>query len=130
MTEQKEKDFEFDLEPAKSITFYAAGIQFRKDWKNRLATLSAEAELYLIPEPTNKYDKNAVKILSTELIFLGYVPAKGDEVAKNVWVLDRLFEGQRLRATAQEINTELDPWQALLVKVEIVEAALKEEKNG
>ena len=122
MPKQKEKDFDFDLEPTKSITFYVAGVQFRKDWQDNLATVRTEEELQLIPEPTNKYDKNAVQILSSKDIFLGYVPVK--QGAKNLWVLDRLFEGQKLKATVKESNTELDPWQALLVEVEIVEVAL------
>lgn len=122
--EDQRGKLEFDLEPVKQITFYAAGVQFRKDWRDKLATISAEEELQLIPEPTNKYDKNAIQLLSSTDVFLGYVPAKGGSAARNLWVLDRLFEGQNLKVTAKEINTELDPWQALLVEVKIVEASL------
>lgn len=51
-----------------------AGINFRKDIRN-LATLYFDA--ILIPEPTNKHDKNAIKIVHAEdHRLLGYIPAE------------------------------------------------------
>ena len=60
-----------------------AGINFRKGIRN-LATLYFDA--MLIPEPTNKHDKNAIKIVHAEdHRLLGYIPAEEtDDVRK--WV--------------------------------------------
>lgn len=60
-----------------------AGINFRKNIRN-LATLYFDA--MLIPEPTNKHDKNAIKIVHAEdHRHLGYIPAEEtDDVRK--WV--------------------------------------------
>lgn len=60
-----------------------AGINFRKDIRN-LAYIYFDATL--IPEPTNKHDKNAIKIVHAEDgRHLGYVPAEEtDDVRK--WV--------------------------------------------
>lgn len=125
MKEENNLDF-LDTEAPKEITFYVAGVQFRKGWRENLVNLEKGGELQLTPEPTNKYDPNAVMISTLHAVsgetetFLGYVPAKGGLAAKNIWVLNRLFEGQKLKAIALEINSELEPWQALLVKVEII----------
>ena len=60
-----------------------AGINFRKDIRN-LAYIYFDA--MLIPEPTNKHDKNAIKIVHAEDgRLLGYIPAEEtDDVRK--WV--------------------------------------------
>ena len=59
-------------------SFYIAGVQYRP--RNEILTAAKELNegdvLILEPEPTNKYDPNAVKILTEEGIFLGYVPKK------------------------------------------------------
>lgn len=107
----------FGGEEAQSVTFYAAGVQFRKGWRKALAALEEGEELFLVPEPTNKFDENAVQLCSGNGIFLGYVPAKGGLVAKNLWVLKAFEEGKLLRATVVATNPDADPWNALLVEV-------------
>jgi len=108
------EDFDFDLAPQLSRKFYAAGVKFRSDWKENLGRLKEEEELLLIPEPTNKFDENAVKICSFEGVFLGYVPAK---IGANKWVLDALYEGRGVKATVKKVDLFAEPWQALLVEV-------------
>jgi Zn ribbon nucleic-acid-binding protein len=68
--------------------FFIAGVQFRpKDEINKaMKMLESGSFLHLIPEPMNKYDSNAIKILAkffdekdvdlVETVFLGYVPKK------------------------------------------------------
>ena len=119
MNKQTENSLDFlDQEPEKKIEFYAAGVQFREGWRENLKALKEEDELFLVPEPTNKFDDCAVKIVSKAEVFLGYVPAK---TRKNIWVLDRLFEGKQLFATVLSSLPESKPYQALLVEVKIKE---------
>ena len=54
--------------------FYIAGVQFHEA-KTIINDLAPEEELELVEEPTNKFDPNAVAILS-DGVMLGYVPAK------------------------------------------------------
>ena len=65
--------------------FFIAGVQFRPQVEIR-ATASVLKEghvLLLEPEPTNRFDPNAIKLIYLEeQIFLGYVPKKfSSEVA-------------------------------------------------
>lgn len=76
-------------------TFYVAGVQFRPSGDIKLASnrIKVGNRLSLEPEPTNKFDPNAVKIIyslpATEAggsnspeLFIGYVPKKfSSEVA-------------------------------------------------
>lgn len=65
----------------KTREFYIAGVQFHESDKC-IQYLKVGTELRLVPDPTNKYDSNAVEIISqligvTEKDFmLGFVPAK------------------------------------------------------
>lgn len=112
-----EENLDFlDATTPEGVKFYAAGIQFRPEWRENLASLEEGDELLLIPEPTNKFDPNAIQICSFSGVFLGYVPAKkGNE--KNLWVKEKLLEGKQLKAIALEVNIEASPWQALLVEI-------------
>lgn len=53
---------------------YTAGVTYRPGAREHLARLIPGEVLTLCPEPTNKYDKNAVRVLDGE-IELGYVPS-------------------------------------------------------
>ena len=127
-TEPKpQEDFDFDFAPRLNRKFYAAGVKFRPDWIENLTKLEEGEELLLIPEPTNKYDENAVKICSFEGVFLGYVPAK---TGANTWVLDALYEGKGVKTTVKKVDPFDEPWQALLVEVWIKPLAPRNgEKN-
>lgn len=100
--------------------FYAAGVKFRPNWKDNLEVLEIGEELILEPEPTNRFDKNAIKLLSKygdDVVFHGYVPAKTGEA---LVIAQYLKEGMKLKATITELAPDFEPWQALRVKVEEV----------
>jgi len=124
--QESKEDFEFDLAPQLSRKFYAAGVKFRPDWKENLGKLEEGEELLLIPEPTNRFDENAVKVCSFEGVFLGYVPAK---TGANNWVLDALYEGRRIKTTVKKVDLFAESWQALLVEVWTKPIALRTEKE-
>ena len=56
------------------IKFFIAGVQFHPGAAAAIRKLSEGDEVYLVPEPTNKYDLNAVRIENEEGVLLGYVP--------------------------------------------------------
>ena len=65
--------------------FFIAGVQFRPQVEIRAtaSVLKTDDVLLLEPEPTNRFDPNAIKIIyPEEQIFLGYVPKRfSSEVA-------------------------------------------------
>jgi hypothetical protein len=56
--------------------FFIAGVQFHPGAVDAIRNLIEGDELFLEPEPTNKFDSNAIKILDENNNFLGYVPKK------------------------------------------------------
>ena len=129
VTECKHYPLEFKTKEEKKMKelfeteFYVAGVKFRPDWKANLESLEIGEELILEPEPTNKFDKNAIKILSKHgdnVCFHGYVPAKTGEA---LVLTQYLNEGMILKATVKDLAPDFEPWQALLVKVEEVKDA-------
>lgn len=52
------------------IEFYIAGVQYRKDIDNYLGEFRGN----LVPEPRNKHDRNAIKIVALDGHHVGYVP--------------------------------------------------------
>ena len=59
---------------SKTWSFNIAGVQYH-DYKRVLNSIKVGDKLRMIPEPTNKYDPNAVQ-LHFGNIFLGFVPGK------------------------------------------------------
>ena len=102
-----------------NLEFYVAGVKFRKDWKKNLEVLDEGDELTLIPEPDNRFDPFAVKIVQYQGIMLGYVPAKTGEAKI---VSTALKEGKSLTATVVEVSPDFEPWTALKVSVVDYEA--------
>jgi len=94
-------------------TFYVAGVKFRKGWKENLKELEEGMALQLVPEPTNKFDPNAIQI-HADLGSLGYVPAKTGEALE---IAVRLRDGAEFETTLIELQPDFEPWKALLVEV-------------
>ena len=96
--------------------FFVAGVKFHKF--NTISDILEEGmELTLIPEPTNKFDKNAVMIKHNN-VMLGYVPAAKVGYAKEVSEL--LSRGADLKATITALAPDFEPWKALEVEIEEV----------
>lgn len=54
-----------------------AGVQHRDIAEQvRFRHLAEGERLLLLPEPDNSYDPNALKVLTEDKVFLGYVPAR------------------------------------------------------
>ena len=103
-------------------SFYVAGVKFRKGWKENIARLEEGQTLNLVPDPSNRFDPDAIIISGsekgeTDIMILGFVPAKTGE-AKEVAAL--LRRGIELKATLLELSADFEPWKALLVEIEEV----------
>lgn len=96
--------------------FFIAGVQFRP--KEEIAKAIKQMEegifLELRPDPTNKYDPNAVQIMyriEDFSAFLGYVPAKfSAEVSASLEIGDVVCKVTQLNPTAK-------PWEKIRIVV-------------
>lgn len=111
-------------------TFFIAGVQFRPhgDISIAGAKMNAGDLLQLIPEPTNKFDPNAVKIIFSQsttegliTVFLGYVPKKySSEVAGMVSI------GTPVECIVEAVDPLAKTYEMFKVTVKIP----VEEENG
>ena len=108
--------------------FFIAGVQFRPWWEIDQAAnnLLAGDKLLLKPEPTNKFDPNAVQIIAkhqmiehevsggfTE-VFLGYVPKKfSSEVSAMLGI------GAPITCIVDEVNPDAKTYEMIRVTVQI-----------
>ena len=92
------------------MNFYVAGVRFHK-LNTCIKEIEVGQKLTLEPEPTNKFDPNAIKILYKD-IMLGYVPAK---LAAEVLVS---IELGKVECTVKQINPTKKPWERLKVSIE------------
>jgi|LGVF01.2.fsa_nt_gb hypothetical protein len=102
-----------------AIEFHVAGVKFHK-FRDVKDELKEGMNLELVPEPTNRFDKNAVKILHNG-VMLGYVPMKDKKnpgVLLSKDVSATLCEGSILNTTIIELNPDFEPWLALKVRIE------------
>ena len=112
-------------------TFFIAGVQFRP--KNEIAEagkiLKQGDLLRLIPEPTNKFDSNAVMITlpieeEQKELFLGYVPKKfSSEVA------GMLSIGAPIGCIVEVVNPAAKTYEMFKVTVQIPEDEEYEEPD-
>lgn len=87
-----------------------AGFQFYQGdrvWKS----LQPGGYLSLIPEPDNRYDANAVKVMWRECQ-LGYIPRR-----ENLAVSQILGRGGRLDARISEMKESENPWERVRVDI-------------
>jgi hypothetical protein len=98
--------------------FFIAGVRFHQ-LDSVVNDIAVNDNLTLVPEPSNKFDPNAVKIefvSSSKQAFLGYVPKKfSSQICAAIEV------GKELKCVLVEYNKTAKPWEKL--KVEIREIA-------
>ena len=62
-----------------------AGLKFHEAW-NILEPVYQSTIATLVPEPDNKYDPNAIKVLGYDGKMLGYIPKDKTELVHEYWV--------------------------------------------
>ena len=114
-------------------SFYVAGVQFRPRDEINIAVeeMKVGDKLLLKPEPTNRFDPNAVQIIfnkevihkDLKEIFLGYVPKKfSSEVSGMLGI------GAPVICTVDEVNPSAKTYEMIKVTVQIpVEEEVQEE---
>lgn len=111
-----EEEYEKDEESSYKVThkFYIAGVQHHQMYKV-MKKLEKGFFLFLIPEPTNKYDPNAIKItfpVSQEDVMLGYVPKRfSSEVSAAIEL------GKTLECVIVTLNKSAKPWEQCEVEI-------------
>jgi hypothetical protein len=102
-------------------SFYVAGVQFRPRTEIDAAAKEMKVgdKLLLTPEPTNKFDPNAVRIEFVQqafgvVAFLGYVPKKfSSEVSAMLGI------GASVICTVDEVNSSAKTYEMFKVTVSI-----------
>ena len=93
-----------------SRIFYIAGVKHHQ-LHTILDDLEEGSELELVPEPDNKFDSNAVKIVAAGDVMCGYVPRKfSAEVAA-------LLQYESPLCTIRKLNTKAKPWEMCEVEI-------------
>lgn len=120
----EEKEDEIEGEICENITykvthkFFIAGVQHHQMHKV-LDRIKNGYFLQLVPEPTNKYDPNAIKIVfpvAQEDIMLGYVPKRfSSEVSASI-ELDKVLE-----CVIVTFNKSAKPWEQCKVEIREIE---------
>ena len=103
---------------SKTFQFYIAGVQFHEA-KNHLKELEEAigADLQMVPEPTNKFDPNAIRLHfespSTEReVMLGFVPKK---IAPAVGAF--LLTAEEPTCELSNMIPSAKPWEQLQVRI-------------
>ena len=94
---------------------YIAGFQFYKG-PSLLSQLTPGRKLTLKREPANRYDRNAVAVLSPTGTKLGYVPSKSNKIIARL-----LDQGFKLRAVVTKRDCDELPWLMVKVRLEMME---------
>ena len=92
------------------VCFYVAGVKFHKLY-DVIKELKEEDLVQLIPEPSNKYDKFAIRIEALDTM-IGYVPKSHSQLLNELIASCKI-----LKATISKINPDSEPWNALKVSV-------------
>lgn len=91
--------------------FFIAGVKFHQ-YKMVEKDLVEGMELILNPEPTNKYDPNAVRIETMNGVMLGYVPKKFSSE-----ICAQIDTGLRLTCEITKIDLEAKAWEKFEVTI-------------
>lgn len=94
--------------------FFIAGVQHH-EMKNILEDLYEDDHLMLVPEPSNKYDPNAVRIEHlgmTDTTMCGYVPRKFSADVSACITL-----GMQLECVIVKLNKRAKPWEWCMVEI-------------
>lgn len=97
LVQEKTSDVEEETRFFPVIRIFVAGVAHHQRLHD-LGTLAKDERLTLAREPTNEWDKNAVKILRGDRL-IGYVPAETSR-----WVSRILAAGHRMRATVSDVQ--------------------------
>lgn len=98
--------------------FYIAGVQHHQMYKV-INKIEEGFNLQLTPEPTNKYDPNAIKIefiTSNNIVSLGYVPKRFSSEVSAAIELDK-----HLECVIVTFDKKAKPWESCEVEIRELE---------
>lgn len=94
----------------KLVTFYVAGVKHHVHPLD-MAEIGDGDQIFLLFEPDNEYDKNAIRTEHDVAKMIGYVPKK---VNKEVGAL---LASRSVWAEVIECKPDADPWRSILVGI-------------
>ena len=101
-------------------SFYVAGVQHHQ-WRSVIDEMEEGHQLMLVPEPSNKFDPNAVRIVYNK-VMIGYVPKKfSAEIASMIDI------GEDYVCKVEKLNKQAKPWEMIKVVVKGIEEELDKE---
>lgn len=106
---EQDKDYKVTHE------FFVAGVRFH-ELDTVIDDIAEGDNLILVPEPSNKFDPNAIKIeyaaSDAPYAMLGYIPKKySSEVCAMIEV------GKNLECILIKLNKDAKPWEQLKVEI-------------
>lgn len=120
----------------KTFTFFAAGVQFRKEYKLMQDQICAGDTVMLVLEPDNQYDPGAIKLLwqapinqanpadeppDTTPKHIGYVPKDKNGITTQRELLDAFTFGQTVTGVVFNHSPANKTWLALEIGVTVTE---------
>lgn len=110
MEQEKAQEMEQDKDYKVTHSFYIAGVRFH-ELDNVINDIAEGDNLALIPEPSNKFDPNAIKVEYRQAM-IGYIPKKhSSEVAAMIEV------GKELECVLTKLNKDAKPWEQCKVEI-------------
>lgn len=106
----------------KAKKFFIAGVQHREGWQACVKKLEVGNEIDLVPEPENKFDSNAIKVVVDDF-HLGYVPKKFSAEICAAFEIEPLF------CVVSTLNKSAKPWEAVEVEVKSDEELDEDEEE-
>jgi hypothetical protein len=99
-----------------NLSFYIAGVQHHPGMKKVCGVMEEGNRLLLIPEPSNKFDPNAVRIeyakMDGEAVMLGYVPKiYSSAISASIAI------GKSLECILVKFSINNKPWEMAMVEI-------------
>lgn len=110
---EKQEEKRNSEKKTENVSFYVAGVQHH-DLSSVIDDMVEEEPLDLVPEPTNPYDSNAVRI-EYKGVMIGYVP-KRISAAITARITDPEVE---VSCETERINREEHPWKQCYVTIHV-----------
>lgn len=113
----------------KLYSFFAAGVQFRHEYKQNMDRIATGDSVFLHPEPDNKYDPGAIKLMwydneNGDHKHIGYVPKDKNGITTQAELLAFLAKSAHyVRGEVLQHSPANKTWLALEIGVTVTEAS-------
>lgn len=113
----------------KLYSFFAAGVQFRREYRENMDRIATGDSVFLHPEPDNKHDPGAIKLMwydneNGDHKHIGYVPKDKNGTTTQAELLAFLAKSDHyVRGEVLQHSPANKTWLALEIGVTVTEAS-------